>query len=558
MEKEFILSSPKGRANSRYIKKNFPDEYRIIITYPGKTFPEQLYNYFHNSPNHICPICGKDTPFRNIMYGYSEFCSTTCSYRSESRTQKAQQTCMERYGVKNPSQSEIIQKKKEETCLKNHGVRYWIQDNDKFKSSMLEKYGVTNPSYLDDVKRKREETCLKNHGVKNVLGTPEIREKAIAAVELKYGVKYSFLNEEVKQKAIKTKRKKFLGTHDMHLGYNDEGDWICKCPHEECNKCVEKTFIIPQNTFHDRKRNNTELCTKLLPIGHFNQGTTLELFVRDILDKHNIEYTTNVRDIIPPKELDIYVASGKIAIECNGLKWHSEKDQTYHSNKYLSCKQNGVQLLTIWEDWIRNKPEIVESIILNKLGLSQRRIMARNCSIREITSKDCRDFLDKNHIQGFSPSSIKLGLYSNNELVSVMTFSKSRVGIGKNEDGWELVRFCNKINTIVNGGASKLFKYFIKHYNPIQVVSYSSNDISYGGLYERLGFVGGDVHSHAYWYIHQGTFERYHRFNFRKTKLKELGYDIEQYTESQIMENLPYWKIYDAGTTRWVWKNNNY
>ena len=154
MEKEYILSSPKGRANSRHIKKNYPEEYKIIITFPGKTFPEQLYNYFYNSPIHICPVCGEETPFRNIMYGYSEFCSVQCSYKGESRITKAQQTCLERYGVKNPSQSKEIQKKKEETCLKNYGVKYWLQDTERFKSIMLEKYGVTNSSYLDKSKKK--------------------------------------------------------------------------------------------------------------------------------------------------------------------------------------------------------------------------------------------------------------------------------------------------------------------------------------------------------------------------------------------------------------------
>ena len=551
MEKEYILSSPKGRANSRYIKKNFPNEYKIILTYPGKTFPEQLYNYFYNSPNHICPVCGKDTPFRNILYGYSEFCSTTCSYRSSSRIQKIEQTCLKRYGVKNPSQSKEIQKKKEETCLKNHGVRYWIQDTNRFQSIMIEKYGVTNPSYLDNVKQKREETCLKNHGVKNILSIPEIREKAIAVVELKYGVKYSFLNEEVKQKAIETKRKKFLGTHELHLGYNDEGDWVCKCPHKECNKCEEKQFIIPQQVFNDRRRNQSEICTKLLPIGHFNQNTTLEQFVRNILDEYNIEYQTNVRDIIFPKEVDIYIPSKKIAIECNGIKWHSEKISTYHLNKYLSCKQNMIQLLTIWEDWIRTKPNIVKSLIKSKLGLITNKIYARECEIRELYSKVCTEFLNSNHIQGSSPSSIKLGLYYHNELVSVMTFSKSRAGIGKKEEGYELVRFCNKINTNVIGGASKLLSYFIRYYNPSKIVSYSSNDISNGGLYQTLGFQKEGT-SNAYWYINQHTFERFHRFNFRKAKLKEMGFDIENKTESQIMNELPYWKIYDSGTTRWV------
>ena len=113
MDKEFILSKPQGRTNERFIKKNYPNEYVDILGYPGKKFSEKLYNYFYNCPIHICPICGKETPFRTILYGYSEFCSVECSYKSSNRIKKIKQTCLERYGVENPSQSKEIQKKKE-------------------------------------------------------------------------------------------------------------------------------------------------------------------------------------------------------------------------------------------------------------------------------------------------------------------------------------------------------------------------------------------------------------------------------------------------------------
>ena len=547
MDKEFILSSPKGRANSRYIEKNFPEEYKNIISFPGKTFPEQLYNYFYNSPTHICPICGKETPFRNIMYGYSEFCSTRCSYKGKSRVEKSQQTCLERYGVKNPSQSKEIQKKKEETCLKNHGVRSGFQLQEKFEQTCLERYGVKNPSQSNEIQKKKEETCLKNHGVRSGLLT---ESRQISMIN-KYGVDNPSLVPELQEKKKETWRINFLKKHQIHIGFTENGDWICKCPHENCNKCDEKQFIIPQQVFNDRRRNQSEICTKLLPIGHFNQNTTLEQFVRNILDEYNIKYQTNVRDIIFPKEVDIYIPSKKIAIECNGIYWHSLKESSYHINKFIHCDNQNIQLLTIWEDWIRTKPDIVKSLIESKLGLISNKIYARKCKILEVPSKDCTEFLNNNHIQGSSPSSVKLGLYYENELVSIMIFSKSRVGIGKKEDGWELVRFCNKIDTNVVGGASKLLSYFIRYYNPSKIISYSSNDISNGNLYQVLGFQKEGI-SNAYWYISQQTFERFHRFNFRKTKLKGMGFDTENKTESQIMSELPYWKIYDSGTIRWV------
>ena len=105
---------------------------------------------------------------------------------------------------------------------------------------------------------------------------------------------------------------------------------------------------------------------------------------------------------------------------------------------------------------------------LNKLNLTHTKLYARNTRISEISIKECKEFIDKNHIQGApNGSHIRIGLYDRNELVSVMTFTL-------HQDGWHLDRFCNKLNTNVVGGASKLLKYFINQYNPDVIISFSS------------------------------------------------------------------------------------
>ena len=132
--------------------------------------------------------------------------------------------------------------------------------------------------------------------------------------------------------------------------------------------------------------------------------------------------------------------------------------------KYKNCQKYNIRLLTLWEDWFKTKPEILESVIKSKLNIIENKIWARKCIIKEVSTKECKCFLNENHIQGYSPSTTKLGLYYNDELMSVMTFGRSRMGIGKKEEGYELIRFCNKLNTSVIGGASKLLKYFIQMY----------------------------------------------------------------------------------------------
>ena len=136
----------------------------------------------------------------------------------------------------------------------------------------------------------------------------------------------------------------------------------------------------------------------------------------------------------------------------------------------------------------------------------------------------------------------------NNELVSIMSFSKARKGIGNNV-GYEMVRFCAKCS--IMGGASKLLKHFIKTINPDIVYSYSLNDYSSGNLYLTLGFkLASESHSN-YSYYDSSSRRSLHRLNFTKTRLKKLGYDISK-TENDITKELGLIKYYDAGATRWV------
>ncbi len=80
------------------------------------------------------------------------------------------------------------------------------------------------------------------------------------------------------------------------------------------------------------------------------------------------------------------------------------------------------------------------------------------------------------HLQGKDNSSIRLGLFYNDVLVSVMTFGKLRRALGYRQSKWgqfELMRFVSDYNYNVIGGASKLYSHFVKNYNPNTVISYA-------------------------------------------------------------------------------------
>jgi very-short-patch-repair endonuclease len=323
-----------------------------------------------------------------------------------------------------------------------------------------------------------------------------------------------------------------------------------------CNICND-TFFINYSLLKNRKKTNTILCTICNPILKNISGLEIEL--KNFIKEKYISTTIfNDKNILKPYELDIYIPDLKIAFEFNGLFWHNEnnKENDYHLNKTEECEKQGIQLIHIWEDDWLNKQEIIKSMILNKLGKTLHKIYARKCEIKEINdNKLIKEFLEKNHIQEFVGSKIKIGLLHNNELISLMTFGDRRVAMGKKltkEGEYELLRFCNKLNTNVIGGASKLFKYFIINYKPEEITTYADRSISQGKLYETLGFKFQGKTQPNYYYIIDGV--RKHRFNFRKDKLIKEGYDPNK-TEHDIMLERKIYRIYDSGNLKFIYNN---
>lgn len=252
------------------------------------------------------------------------------------------------------------------------------------------------------------------------------------------------------------------------------------------------------------------------------------------------------------KELDIIIHDRKIAVEFDGLYWHSEihKNNNYHINKTNLCVSKGYQLIHVFEDEWYNKQEIVKSLIRNKVLLTDS-VYVRRCAIKEIDYDTTNSFLLNNHIQGCTPSKINIGLYYNNELISIMTFGKPRYNKKYN---WELLRFCNKINMRIIGGAGKLFSYFIKNYKG-SIISYCDLRYGTGKMYEKIGMVFSHNTQPNYWYVNRGNYTRESRLKYQKHKLKKLFPDIysDNKSESQIMNEAGYYKIYDCGNSVWVY-----
>jgi very-short-patch-repair endonuclease len=383
---------------------------------------------------------------------------------------------------------------------------------------------VDNISKLENIKTQKKITCFNNYGVDIISQHKDFKKN---------------LNNII----LKKLQKKYINLIDI---VGDNFVFYCK-------KC-DKNFEINKKVFYTRYTLQIELCTNCQPIGSTHISGLEKNLYSFINNNYNNEIIQSCRNIINPYEIDIYLPKLKIAFEFNGLFWHNENNihKKYHLNKTELCEQQGIQLIHIYEDdWIY-KQDIVKSMILNKLDKTKNKIFARKCEIKEITdNKLIRSFLDENHIQGFVGSKIKIGLFYNNELISLMTFGNKRISMGEkltNNGEYELLRFCNKLNTNVVGGASKLFKYFIKTYKPTEITTYADRSFSQGKLYETLEFDFVSKTEPNYYYIVNG-FRKY-RFNYRKDILIKEGFDPNK-TEHQIMLERKIYRIYDSGNLKY-------
>lgn len=318
-----------------------------------------------------------------------------------------------------------------------------------------------------------------------------------------------------------------------------------------CNVCSTQ-FSYTRQYFTDSKF-NPKCCPTCYPRDY--NISVGEQEVAEYINSFPVNLIRNDRTILDGgREIDIYLPNLKLAIEYNGLYWHSQKiledtnrNKHYDYYKHLELNDKGIQLISIFEDeWIYSK-NIVKSILKYKLGMVTNKVYARKCIVKEISPDIARDFLNENHIQGYNKSKIKLGLYFNNNIVSVMTFSKGN--LSRKSSAWEIDRFASRLDTSVIGGANKLWSYFHKNYNPDIVISYADNRWSNGNLYNTLGFSFDKNTVPNYWYFKPNELIRHHRFTLRKNNS-----DYVHLTEYENRLRQGYLRIWDCGSSKWIWK----
>jgi len=524
---------------------------------------EDLLKGSHSKVSVKCDVC--ENIVETIYYSYNQniekggfyACSKKCA------NEKRKITNVEKYGCENVFQNEKIKnkssktktskygnknyvnvEKNKKTCLEKYGKEDYIRSDDfkiKSEKTKLNKYGTINTSSLQSTKNKMKKTKLDKYGDENYVNNDKYQKTCLK----KYGVENYMKSQDYKNSKMSESSIKY----DCNIIDFNGGVYTIYC-----DKCG-KNYDISISNLIQRYYYKIDYCTNCKPIG--DQSSFSENELKDfVLKNFDGDIILKDRNILSPKEIDIFIPILNIGIEFNGVYWHNElnKSNKYHMEKTEMAEKQGIRLVQIYQDdWIF-KQEIVKSRILNLLNKTPNKIYARKCDVKEVSdNKLVRNFLETNHIQGFVGSRIKIGLFYSGELVSLMTFGSLRKAMGqKGEEGsYEMLRFCNKLNTNVIGGASRLFMFFVKNFEPKEVTSYADRSWSQGNLYKNLGFKLVSKTDPNYYYVIDGM--RKHRFGFRKDELIKQGFDPNK-TEHEIMLERKIYRIYDSGNLKFIWK----
>ena len=496
----------------------------------------RLYHITNNISD--IPRCSREGCTNPVKWqvsttSYSERCSPKCTalehrkFGSENNfsrsavKNKINATNLLRYGAENYAlTSEFTDRMKHRHSIMSEADKNMIQR--KRVATNLDKYGTTTPLLNDSVQQKIKETLIEKYGVDSPLKSPDILRKVAATTMGRYG---------------------------------------CDMSDELANNRTDLVWLADQlaqysvNTIAEMHGVSYGTILKIYAAAGYDFTTTSSFeqgIVNCVRSISNTTVVTNDRSVLSGKEIDIYLPELNLGIECDGVYWHGEangKDRHYHLGKTTAALAAGVKLIHVFDtDW-KHKQNIVVNrlkvILNNTCGLH-----GRKCHLVRVSVSAEREFLQDNHLQGYTHSAVCYGLVHNDELVMLMSFGKSRYN---KKYEWELMRLATKGNYVVHGGAHKLFKRFTDEIGPESIISYCDRRWFTGEIYRRLRF--SFLHNAApnYFYLEaDGSLSS--RVTYQKHKLSRmLGTFDPALTEWENMKANGYDRIWDCGNSVWVW-----
>lgn len=508
--KELLGTVSNTNAKIKILKSNLSTE--TITSYGTAELKQVLYCIEHDLSQVPKALCGNVLKYKSGKYlgvceKYISTDSTSCPVCHNERTRvselKKKKTSLEKYGTEHANQNEDVKAK--------------IRENNDY----------------DQALQTRRNTMLKQYGVSSVMQVQEFKERQVQSSALnRTSIEKSRKQHRMRAKFIMVQERipEYISIVSLEPNNTTFSTFLCtKCGTEFKAKTYNKCLSIRCKT-----------CNPYYTYTSTGEKEVLE-FVKSLSSTPVLE---NTRAIISPYELDIYIPEKKLAIEYCGAYYHSVrfKDHDYHQMKQKACEELGIKLLTVFDYEWQNDADGFKKKIQNEFR-STKPLYARKGIVQEISSTEYSQFCAENHLQGSASASIKLGLYIESSLVSVMSFSTPRFST---KCQYELIRFCS--STAVHGAASKLLKYFIRTYTPESIITYANLRWSTGSLYETLGFeyIGTSEPSYVY---HKSAGEVLSRWQCMKSKISSPG---DTRTEYEIMEADGYYRVYDCGNKVYI------
>ena len=412
----------------------------------------------------ICKLCGKEfepttnaqTICKDIHYRSCEVCGTKFVITRPS----ASQLCCSK---------ECTKKKRECTMIERHGVAHALQNKELLKKSemtSLERFGVKHAAQSEEVKQRVKQQFNKKYGVDSPFQMGDFWDKAKETNRKKYGTDYAIQSELVQKKSELTCQERYGSSHSIQSD-------IVKIKIEQI--CLEKYGVpYPCMTDQCRESSASVISKTNVSIAEVIQSSTGLECELDKVKLHRFSYDIHIKDTNILLEIDPTYTHNAI-----GNHWDKNGiGKNYHLEKTKLAIENGYRCIHIF-DW-----DSLDDII--KLLMPKEVIYARKCIVEEIDSYTASIFEINNHFQGkCKGQQICLGLYYDDALIQVMTFGRPRYN---KHYQWELLRLCTDYRYNVVGGTERLFKNFLREYNPESIISYCDLSKFSGEVYTRLGF----------------------------------------------------------------------
>jgi hypothetical protein len=558
----FNTPDPSGKfSRADYLSKYHIDLYNEIVNYcieyniTDLPFKEQVYHYKHDiKENLICknPNCNNPTHFRNSTLGYFDYCSKGCISTDPNIKQVKVNKSLATYGTNTPLQSPIVKAKGYKTNMKKYGKKIALQ-NPIIKQKMITnnqlKYGKDWPAQTDAFIKNRvekfmvnvdtwhenyEKTMFELYGGTNPMLIPELKEKILKTNNEKYGCDFPLQNKELHNMGVNTRMhnlKIFKLNNISNLLDIDIDNRIYTF---KCDCGCDHTFEIDYDLHKQRNYHNYKLCTVCYPTNFNNVSQPEKELLNHIREFYYTGEILENKKIIKPYELDVYIPEFKIAFEFDGLYYHSDKmlDNNYHVMKSNMCDDINIFVYHVFEDEWKYKKEIVKSNVLRLIDKSINNIEISDVTIMIIEDINIiNDFIFENNICNifFTENFICYGTYYNDELINIILFDVDN-------DTYELITYCEKINFNFIDGLSYLVNYLVEH-NNVNTIYHTLNRVYYN--YKDYILAGFGI-------IDQIEPD----YHFVRSDKKLSKYYVNDKVDTSKLK-----KIYDAGSFKMIYKN---